>query len=461
MRPAMSFETKAKLGYALLALVLAAGMSYSIRRLSSVAAEQAALLRAEENDITLVERLRWLSELVVSDGRGYLISGDPTLFAQVSAAKARFDENIRQLRDGTLTAKGAQLISEVQRGAERFTDVQQQLLDARRDAADPADLVRRFDTELLPLGRTVDQALARLVDYKESVLANRYADAEHARERLELGLYALLVLLVVAGVGIASTFASLLGRAYRIEADALQTTRRAVAAREELMAIVAHDLRNPLGAITMRAALLRQVGDPARVREQAESIENVAMRMEYLIRTMLDVTAIEAGRFSLLRTPCAVDGLVEEAIGLFAPLAAAKQVTMQSVIRAEGLVVSADRERMLQVLSNLLGNALKLTPAAGHVILTVERAGDAARFTVADTGPGIPSERIPHVFERFWKHDTPGVHSTGLGLFIAKAIVEAHGGTIHVESELGQGARFTFTLPLEVAARVPTARTVT
>ncbi|AUX41670.1 uncharacterized protein SOCE26_030920 [Sorangium cellulosum] len=113
-----------------------------------------------------------------------------------------------------------------------------------------------------------------------------------------------------------------------------------------------------------------------------------------------------------------------------------------------GLVIHAERERVLQVLSNLLGNALKFTPQGGQVTLSVDREGTMARFAVADTGPGIPREDLASLFERFWKGETPGKQGTGLGLYIAKGIVDAHGGHIWVESEVGHGTRFTFTLPI-------------
>ena len=112
-------------------------------------------------------------------------------------------------------------------------------------------------------------------------------------------------------------------------------------------------------------------------------------------------------------------------------------------------MIHAEHERIAQVLSNLLSNALKFTPSGGHVTISVDRHGGDARFGILDTGRGVPREHVPHVFERFWKDEASGKKATGLGLFIAKGIVEAHGGHIWVESEHGHGARFYFTVPLE------------
>ncbi|HSK01625.1 MAG TPA: ATP-binding protein [Kofleriaceae bacterium] len=451
----LSFETKAKLGYASLAVLLAGGMAYAVHRLSEAADEQTARLRAEQDEITQVERLRWISELVVSSGRGYLLSGDPGLLARVQDARARFDDSVHAIASQNLSPRGSQLLAQVERAAGRFLQIQEQIMDALHRSEDTRSLVHRFDTEQLPLRRALDQALARLVDHKEATLAAYYDRARADRARLELWLYGLLGLLVLAGFGIARYFANLLGRSYRQGQQALEAARKALAARDELRGVVAHDLRNPLGSITMRAALLQREASSEKARRHAESIEKVTLRMELLIRTMLDVATMEAGRFSVLAGPCDVEDLLREAVELFEPLATSKQVRLEQRLGEPGLAVHADRERVLQVLSNLLGNALKFTPPGGRVLLAVDHQDGEVRFAVLDSGPGIPREHLTRVFERFWKDERGGKRGTGLGLFIARGIIDAHGGRIWAESDPGQGARLYFTLPLAPGTRVP------
>lgn len=458
----MRFEVTAGMGYAILTLLLAVGMAFSVRRFSSVADAQSERLRAKEREITLVERLRWSCEVIVSNGRGYLISGKHDLLTDAEDAKARFRENVRVLRRRPLSPTTLQLLADVERAAESFMRIQEDLFAARQRSEDTTLIARRFEEELRPLRHDVEPSLVRLTDYKESVIENLYDDARKERARLALRLYSLLGLLVSASLGIAWYFTRRLGRSYHQVREAREAARKAVAARDDLMGIVAHDLRSPLSAITLKAARLRRTADSESVRQQAASIEHVAKRMEHLIRTMLDAATMEACKFSVTPAPCAVDDLLRETLELFGQLAESNQVLFEQSVNEPDLVICAERERVLQVLSNLLGNALKFTPRGGRVTLSVDREGTMARFAVVDRGPGIPRENLSSIFERFWKDVAPGEKGTGLGLYIAKGIVDAHGGRIWAESEVGRGARFYFTLPIAepAALRAPAAEEV-
>jgi signal transduction histidine kinase len=167
--------------------------------------------------------------------------------------------------------------------------------------------------------------------------------------------------------------------------------------------------------------------------------------MNSLIRDLLDLARIEAGRFQLRREPQRVQDIVDDTLILVRPLADVKRVTITEEV--DDSPIDADRDRAFQVLSNLIGNAIKFTPEGGAIVLQARRQGREVLFTVADTGPGIPSEQLPHVFDRYWQARRSGHEGTGLGLYIAKGIVEAHGGRIWAESPPGSGARLHFSLP--------------
>jgi signal transduction histidine kinase len=456
MKRTASFFVKASVAGVAVVVILAVGMGFAIRRFERLASAQVAHVHVEEAQINSAARLRWSGELLVSVGRGYLLSGSPSLLAKLHTTETSFDHDLAELRTGPLTTAITDLVGEVERAAERFRRVQKQLVD-ERGRSTIEDVIRRFEGELLPLQREVERSLNRLVVHKETALQDVYQQAEVDRGRVARQMYGLLAVLVFVGLAVTWFSARRLHQSHRAEEQALERARRALVARDELMGVVAHDLRTPLGAITMKAALLRRKAPSDDSREKARSIENVAIRMEFLIKSLLDMAAMDGGRFSIAPELFDVDGVVRDTVDMFDSPAASKQIRLEHANDDPGLTVHGDRERILQVLANLVGNALKFTPRGGTVRLRVEHKDGTALFSVSDTGPGVSKESAPHVFQRFWKDDRGGQGGTGLGLFIAKGIVEAHGGRIWVESEPPHGATFHFTLAVGESRR-PTPR---
>jgi chemotaxis family two-component system sensor kinase Cph1 len=241
-----------------------------------------------------------------------------------------------------------------------------------------------------------------------------------------------------------------------VEIDLERQVRRgqqAVRARDDVVAVVSHDLKNPVSVIQIQAALLLRMtghGDEERshrLRASAQRIQRSVDRMSSLIHDLLDLAKIEAGRVEVRCQPEDAGDMIEEALSMLRQLAETKRITITEELLPGTPAVSADRERIFQVLSNLVGNAIKLTPESGTVAVRVEPGANEVLITVANTGPGIPADQLPHVFDRYWQARRRSREGSGLGLHIAKGIVEAHGGRLWVESPPGAGARFMFTLP--------------
>ncbi|MDO9018472.1 MAG: sensor histidine kinase [Deltaproteobacteria bacterium] len=225
--------------------------------------------------------------------------------------------------------------------------------------------------------------------------------------------------------------------------------QRATQARDEVLAIVSHDLRNPLASIVAAAALIGQTAeDTAGVRRRSAVIQRSAARMTSLIGDLLDVSRIEAGGLALERAPHAVDALVAEAVEHQRALAEERGVRLRAELPGALPRVDCDRDRVLRVFANLLGNALKFTPAGGDIVVRAALDGAAVRVSIADTGRGIAAEHLPHLFDRYWQARSDNHGGAGLGLAIVKGLVEAHGGRLSVESTPGAGSTFSFTLPL-------------
>jgi signal transduction histidine kinase len=225
----------------------------------------------------------------------------------------------------------------------------------------------------------------------------------------------------------------------------------ALAARDDFLARVSHDLRTLLAGIAMRAALLvkNASADAAgqRIRRDAESIQHFTARMNRLIGDLLDVASIEAGRLTVQPRPDDAIRLVRDTLEAFHLSASAKGISLDSEVARNSLLARFDHERILQVLANILSNAIKFTPEGSRISIRVEPVGEEVRFSVTDAGPGVSESDQGRIFERFWQVVASDKRGLGLGLYISKCIVEAHGGRIWVESNADVGSTFFFTLP--------------
>lgn len=220
-----------------------------------------------------------------------------------------------------------------------------------------------------------------------------------------------------------------------------------------MLAIVSHDLRNPVSLVSMCADLLLDESvPPEKRRQQAEIIKRSSDRMIRLIQDLLDVSVIEAGGLSVEREVVDSVAVAREACDMVEHIAGRKVLPVECEVPETLPPVHADRDRIIQVFSNLIGNAVKFTAEGGVVRLRCHAREGEVEFSVADTGPGIPEAHLSRIFDRFWQAKHTARTGAGLGLAIAKGIVGAHGGRIWVESRVGHGSTFFFALPVADSA---------
>jgi PAS domain S-box-containing protein len=315
--------------------------------------------------------------------------------------------------------------------------------------------------------RTEQSELIR--DASDSLLHRVAEDAEHLRLLREVGFASSICVPFTARgqvLGVLSMVLAEAGENYdlrdlafaeelaRRAAIAIDNARlyaeaqRALRARDEVLGIVSHDLRNPINVIAMSSEMLLEMELPAdRRRRQLEIIRRSAHGMGRLIQDLLDVSRTESGRLSVDPHPEDAGAIAEEACDLMRPLAEERSQQLTARVADRLPPIRADRRRLEQVLSNLIGNAFKFVPAGGAIHVEADAAGEEVRFSVRDTGPGIAPEDLPFLFEAHWQAKETAHLGAGLGLAICKGIVEAHGGRIWVESAVGRGTCFYFTVP--------------
>jgi signal transduction histidine kinase len=234
-----------------------------------------------------------------------------------------------------------------------------------------------------------------------------------------------------------------------------QNLEREKGVREEMLAIVSHDLKSPLAAVAASAEFLTRISQGPQeqvkahlVARSSKTIKNAELRMEHLINELLDASKIESGVFDVKPSESDLHGLFDQACAIFEPLAEQKGIELEVVVEPDLPKLKLDRERILQVVSNLIGNSLKFCPNGGRVIVNVrQRSNEWIEVAVSDNGPGIDGKAQPHLFDRYWQAQKGSRAGAGLGLYISKGIVEAHHGRIFVDSEPGRGSTFTFTIP--------------
>ncbi len=437
----MRFRSQWFAGFGALVVLIAATAATGIVALHVTASRGEELARGYADDLDRAQQLRYLAERLVATSRGYLLAGEPSLRERFESAR---DELVELL--GTLAVE--------RREAEGVVRVALEYVAATSSAVSERSIMRSaspilpvFDQTLMPRRAELEADIGAFAERRRAVFERASRDVDSLIEHAELVLVACSILAIACGVGLSLLASGRLVRQFRAVEAATEAAERAAKAREEVLAVVSHDLRNPLQAISLSASLVGETTQDATTRGYLQTIHNAAARMRHMIDELLEAARVDNNHVELHREPVASSELLDEAVELFREAARTRHVEL--VHDAPSVQVLADRERVLAVLSNLIGNALKFSPSDTRIAARAQLAGNAMRFSVVDAGPGVAADQIPHLFERFWQADRrTRREGLGLGLYICKRLVEAHHGAIGCDSVLGAGATFWFTLPI-------------
>jgi signal transduction histidine kinase len=428
----------------LLFIVFLADGAVSYRAMQTVLRNEALFAHS---DLVLRELGATLSSAkdAESGQRGYLLTGRSEYLQPYNSAIIRLGEHIRVLRELTVDRPRQQ---QLWRQLEQNVNLKLAELRETIEAKDAHGSAAAVALVLTDRGKNIMDALRANLDAMEAE-ENRIHQERAAESAVsgQQALRTLLVSTVLAALVLAIMFLQIV-RSALAERTAAETVARA---KDEFIATLSHELRTPLTSILGWSRILRESGDAATVAMAAESIAQSARSQQFLIEDLLDVSRIILGKFQMEISPVDLNPLAQAAVDMIRPIAEAKQIELRLELPRRPSVIHGDGRRIKQIIWNFLSNAVKFTPAGGHVLLRVEIVDSRATIVVSDSGEGINPELIPHLFERFRQGDgAMAKGGLGLGLSIARHVVEAHGGSVSAVSEgKGKGATFEASLPVD------------
>jgi signal transduction histidine kinase len=391
-------------------------------------------------DLEALHHVRLIAEQLVAAGRGYLLTAHPAERSQLTQMDAELDRSLDALRARSRSG----LTPKIARVEQTATDYARVLATAVTQRGEGKLFQDTFENDVGPRRANLEAAVEDLTDLEQDELSAVSERAARAERTVGLATLAACVLAISIGIVLAVIISRRLAGQFDREQAEKAAAKDAALSRKELLDVVSHDLRSPLSAIVLGLELLRAEHGDARY---VSVISHSAERMQRLVNDLLDASKAEVAQLELAVSRCEPATLVDAAIEQFNDLAKSAGVKLRGESTASGMI-EVDRERILQIFANLIGNAIKFTKSGDEIVVRATRAGDRVTFGVTDLGPGIPDTEQAGVFEAYRQgSQTSHRGGVGLGLYICKKLVEAHGGKIGVRSVAGQGSTFWFELP--------------
>jgi signal transduction histidine kinase len=461
--PMNQFERRLYLGIIIIVIGFVPIILGSFFALHHIVHEQKDVVSTNVQKLLLAERLRYIDSIESSLMPIYVLTGESSVIKDFEIRNRQFDDLAMQLLDAEQAEGGRDqtrvLISEIRRLSKSLRAFSSPGIQLRQSGASLELVNQYFDQNTGPLVGDLQEHLRVLVNDEAAELdaAKRHVATTVNWTIAGLSLLSFFALALVVLIGrLLSKIISQKRSFDETQQELFENERHLSLARKETVEVVSHDLKNPLSTIKMSLELMFElINEPVTPQnfqdfeEGLQIAKRSADSMERLIKDLLDHAKIEAGHLDLERKENDLAAMVSDLVLRFKPLAKNKGISLLNSTGGAKLVANCDPGRIEQVLSNLLGNALKFTPDAGQITIDARIQGSGILITVADTGAGISPTDIGHIFDRFWQVRATSRNGTGLGLAISKAIVEAHGGEIKVESEIGKGSKFAILLPMK------------
>jgi signal transduction histidine kinase len=451
----VTFERKIYLAFSMVIVGILPVAIVSFLSIQEVISDEDSLVSIHSRASLLTEQLRYMNSTQSSMVPIFVLSGDDRLVDSFDKRQMEFNQVAEELSDLVTDQTVKNKISDIVRLSTAQHAVAKPGIQMRKNGFSVEEVHDYFAKSSRPISLKLNALLKNLAETESRELQDAKS---RTAQTVQHTMRALIFLSIFSAIALATIGRLLVKvmiqrRAFdKTQAELMEHEQRLSQARKETVEVVAHDLKNPLGSIKMSLEILKNSPSISQLSIELREVLNIVDRsthsMENLITNLLDHSKIESGNLILEDEACDLADLLEQQALLFAPHAVKKRISLELEVPNDAVVVQCDALRIEQVISNLLGNALKFTPEGGRVRIKFETSGERAIVAVEDNGPGLKPHEIPRLFDRFWQARATAHHGTGLGLAITKAIVEAHQGAISVEVGPGGGSRFVFWVPI-------------
>lgn len=405
-----------------------------------------AVVNVDVTALIEVEKLRNAVESQISDSRAFFLLGSKALFDKQKKDKETFAESLASFEKQYTLAQIPEIIKRLVTLHQQHQEVFDQTMDLRSKNTDERAVAQSYQSKAAPIRSQFNEGLDEIVKLYNAELERTRGHAKEAAAGAEIqiprGMTWLSVVMGTLFFGMTLLVIRMLKEGRRQTAERTRLfneAKKAIVARDEIVAAISQDLVEPLSVITQAAAV------PAE--DSAEIIKSSVVVIQQQVKDIVDQTKTDMGGLTLRLDQLALDVILEDARLMMQPIAKKRDVRLQFESVNPPVLAFFDYERVMRVLSNLIGNAIKFSPKHSKVVVKVRSDQQFVYVSVADSGQGIPESKLGEIFDNFWQARKTADQGAGVGLAIVKTIIESHGGTVRVESHSGHGSTFTFSLP--------------
>jgi signal transduction histidine kinase len=466
-RNGWSLEKKAMIALSVIFVcVLGVAWVYAMNLKKTIAASN-AVVSVDVRALVDVEKMRNLGQSQIDNSLSFFLLGSTTLMDEQKEAKQALSEALENFPKQYNLPQAADIIKRVQNLQAQQQEIFDQAMEFRAKQTESKIVGQFYRSKTKPIQEQLNKAFDEIVALHNAELdrdRNRAQTAALSAESqipegmtwftgVTAALFAGMALLVMRMLGVRSRNLAERDRLY-------QETQKALQTRDELMAAIASDLKTPLGEITEIAEDMKGAIEPAQISDGIEMIQSSVGIIDAHLKDILDEAKAATGHMILRLDQLGIDTVLDDARRMLQPVAKQNDIRLEFNSVNPPVLAFMDRERVMRVLANLVGNAIKFSPKNSKVIVKVRSDQQFVYVSVKDSGPGIPEKQIPEIFNHFWQARSTADQGAGVGLAIVKTIVEAHGGTVSADSHGGNGSTFTFSLPRRRPAGAHLGKTV-